>query len=107
MTTQEVMGLRIKALRELRKLSQTELAKKVGYKDKTAIAKVEAGKVDLPQSKIYAFAKALGTTISYLFSEDNVEEHQTLSAHFDNDEYTVAELDEINQFANFVKSKRN
>ena len=80
---------------------------KVGYKDKTAIAKVEAGKVDLPQSKIYAFAKALGTTISYLFSEDNVEEHQTLSAHFDNGEYTVAELDEINQFANFVKSKRN
>lgn len=107
MTTQEVMGLRIKALRELRKLSQTELAEKVGYKDKTAIAKVEAGKVDLPQSKIYAFAKALGTTISYLFSEDNVEEHQTLSAHFDNGEYTVAELDEINQFANFVKSKRN
>ncbi|MDD6632058.1 MAG: helix-turn-helix transcriptional regulator [Lachnobacterium sp.] len=107
MTTQEVMGLRIKALRELRKLSQTELAEKVGYKDKTAIAKVEAGKVDLPQSKIYAFAKALGTTISYLFSEDNVGEHQTLSAHFDNGEYTVAELDEINQFANFVKSKRN
>ena len=60
MTTQEVMGLRIKALRELRKLSQTELAEKVGYKDKTAIAKVEAGKVDLPQSKIYAFAKEIG-----------------------------------------------
>ena len=48
MTTQESMGLRIKGLRESKKLSQAELAEKVGYKDKTAIAKVEAGKVDLP-----------------------------------------------------------
>lgn len=69
MTTQESMGLRIKELRESNKLSQSELATLVGYKDKTAIAKVEAGKVDLPQSKISAFAKALNTTTSYLFSD--------------------------------------
>ena len=43
------MGLKIKSLREDKKLSQSELAALVGYKDKTAIAKVEAGKVDLPQ----------------------------------------------------------
>ena len=46
MNTQESMGLRIKGLRESKKMSQSELAEKVGYKDKTAIAKVEAGKVD-------------------------------------------------------------
>ena len=106
MTTQEIMGLRIKSLREQHKLSQTELAEKVGYKDKTAIAKVEAGKVDLPQSKIYAFAKALGTTTSYLFSEDEPEEPQTIAAHFDGDEYTQEELDKIKEFAEFVKSSR-
>lgn len=70
MTTQESMGLKIKHLRENKKLSQSELATLVGYKDKTAIAKVEAGKVDLPQSKISAFARELNTTTSYLFSDE-------------------------------------
>ena len=40
-------------------LTQTELAQKMGYADKSMIAKVEKGLVDLPQSKIIAFAKAL------------------------------------------------
>ena len=106
MTTQESMGLKIKSLREVKKLSQSELATLVGYKDKTAIAKVEAGKVDLPQSKISAFAKALNTTTSYLFSDDVNEEPLTIAAHFDGDEYTEEELDEIKAFAEFVKTKR-
>lgn len=106
MTTQESMGLKIKSLREDKKLSQAELAALVGYKDKTAIAKVEAGKVDLPQSKISAFAKALNTTTSYLFSDEIDEEPMTIAAHFDGDEYTEEELDEIKAFAEFVKTKR-
>lgn len=64
---------RIKALRTELNLSQTELANRVGYSDKTAIAKVEAGKVDLPQSKVIAFAKALGTTPSYLIGESKID----------------------------------
>lgn len=106
MNTQESMGLRIKGLRESKKMSQSELAEKVGYKDKTAIAKVEAGKVDLPQSKISSFAKALNTTTSYLFSDEQIEKTTTIAAHFDGDEYTPEELDEIKAFAEFVKSKR-
>ena len=106
MTTQESMGLKIKSLRENKKLSQSELATLVGYKDKTAIAKVEAGKVDLPQSKISAFAKALNTTTSYLFSDEPDEEPLTIAAHFDGDEYTEAELDKIKEFAAFVKASR-
>lgn len=107
MNTQESMGLRIKGLRESKKMSQSELAEKVGYKDKTAIAKVEAGKVDLPQSKISSFAKALDTTTSYLFSDEQIEKPTTIAAHFDGDEYTPEELDEIKAFAEFVKSKEN
>lgn len=52
----------IKALREQKGLSQEALAEKVGYKDRSSIAKIEAGLVDLPQSKIAAFAKALNVT---------------------------------------------
>ena len=41
---------KIRNLRENLKLSQEELAVKVGYKDRTSIAKIEAGKIDPPRS---------------------------------------------------------
>ena len=41
------------------KMTQTELALKTGYSDKSMIAKIEKGTVDLPISKIDEFAKAL------------------------------------------------
>lgn len=109
MTTQEIMGLRIKELREEMELSQSALAEMVGYKDKTAVAKVEAGKVDLPQSKIVAFSKALNTTPAALFEKTTsaaTEQPHIIAAHFDGDKYTEAELEEISQFAEFVKNKR-
>ena len=57
---------RIKEEREKMGLSQEELAKRIGYTNKSSIAKVEAGQVDLPQSKIMAFANALHVTPAYL-----------------------------------------
>ena len=108
MTIQEEMGLKIKKLREKQELSQSQLAALVGYKDKTAVAKAEAGKVDLPQSKIFAFAQALKTSASYLLGEDVGfgEPPHTIAAHFDGDEFTDEELDKIHEFAQFVKSNR-
>lgn len=52
----------IKQLREEKGLSQDALAKLTGYTDRSSIAKIEKGQVDLQQSKIALFAKALGTT---------------------------------------------
>ena len=49
----------IKEKRLLLGMTQTDLAKKLGYSDKSMIAKIEKGQVDLPQSKILDFAKAL------------------------------------------------
>lgn len=64
----------IKALREHQGLSQEALAAKTGYKDRSSIAKIEAGLVDLPQSKIAIFADALGVTPGYLMgiSDENL-----------------------------------
>ena len=78
MTIQEAIGLKIKDLRKEKKISQTDLAIKVGYKDKTAIAKIEAGKVDLPQSKIMAFAEALDTTPAYLMNGEDLKKDEKL-----------------------------
>lgn len=100
----------IKQLREEKGLSQDELAKLTGYTSRSSIAKIEKGEVDLQQSKILAFAKALGTTpgkLMGLTEFDNINSNtSTLAAHFDGEEYTEDELNEIRQFAEFVKNKR-
>lgn len=62
----------IKYLREKLGLSQETLAEMVGYSDRSSIAKIEAGKVDLSQSKIAAFAAALSVTPAQLMGLDNV-----------------------------------
>lgn len=56
----------IRKRREALGMSQNELATKTGYSDRTSISKVESGNVDLTQSRIMAFAKALNTTVSEL-----------------------------------------
>lgn len=57
---------RIRDRREELHMSQDELAKKVGYKSRTSIHKIETGKTDLPQSKVMEIAEALSTTPEYL-----------------------------------------
>ena len=57
---------RIRARREELGLSQEELAKRMGYKSRSSINKIEKGENDIPQSKIVAFAQALRTTLEAL-----------------------------------------
>lgn len=66
------IGKRIKARRIEIRMTQSELAAKVGYKDKSTIAKIESGANDITQTKVVEFAKALDTTIAYLMGwEEN------------------------------------
>ena len=65
------IGSRIKERREELRLTQEELADRVGYKSKSAIQKIERGVNELRQEKIAAFAKALATTPLYLMGWTN------------------------------------
>ena len=47
-------------------MSQDDVARAMGYKDRSMITKIESGKVDISQKKIIAFANVLGTTPGYL-----------------------------------------
>lgn len=60
------IGKRIKQRRDELDVSQEELAHRLGYKNKTSIAKIESGKQGLRQSKIKAIADALLTTPDYI-----------------------------------------
>lgn len=54
------MGEKIAYYRKLIGMSQDELAKKVGYKGKSAISKIESGERDIMQDRIVRFARVLG-----------------------------------------------
>lgn len=63
---QQHIGKRIKERRLQLRLSQEQLAERLGYKSRSAINKIEKGTNDVAQSKIPAYANALNTTIEYL-----------------------------------------
>ena len=66
----DILYRNIKARREELGMSQDELAKKLGYKSRSSINKIELGINDLPQSKIAEFACALDTTPTSLMGWD-------------------------------------
>ena len=88
------------------KMSQDTLAELTGYKDRSSIAKIEKGEVDLAESKIREFAKALKVSPQELMGWDEPDEPITIAAHFDGDEYTADELDRIKEYAAFIKATR-
>lgn len=55
-------GQRIRELLKSLNMSQDELAKRTGYTDRSSIAKIEADKCELTESKIKLFSEVLHTT---------------------------------------------
>ena len=69
----KTIGERIKMRREQLGLSQYELAKKLGYKSRSSINKIESDARNLTQSKIKALADALETTPSYIMGWEEMD----------------------------------
>ena len=65
-TTAKEIGNRVRLLREELRMSQDELATRLGYKSRSSINKIELGQRNLTQSKIKALADALDTTPAYI-----------------------------------------
>lgn len=67
----------IRELRKLNKWTQEDLATRMGYTDRSMIAKIESGKVDLSQSKILEFARVFNIEPGDLMGWDGDPEEQT------------------------------
>jgi transcriptional regulator with XRE-family HTH domain len=67
------VGENILLMRKRLGWTQEELARKMGYKSKSTINKIELGINDIPQSKIAQFANVLGTTPAHLMGWDTEE----------------------------------
>ena len=68
------VGNRILQRRRELDLTQEELARRMGYKSKSTINKIEMGINDIPQSKIMKFAEVLATTPSFLMGWDEEDD---------------------------------
>lgn len=75
------IGDRIRIRREAIGMSQDELSRRLGYSGRSTVSKIELNQRDLTQSKIVAFAEALGVTPLYLMGieEEDTPANSTLS----------------------------
>lgn len=64
------LSTRIRLRREALGISQEELARRMGYRSKSSITKLEKGINDLPQAKLEELAQALETSPAYLLGLD-------------------------------------
>lgn len=67
------IGEKIKLRRIEKGWSLQELADRMGYANRSTIARIESGKIDPPQSKVVKFAEVLGTTVADLMNWEEVQ----------------------------------
>lgn len=84
-------------------MSQKDVAESIGVA-KSTYSLYESGSREPNVQTIKKLSDILRVSADELLGIE--EQPQTIAAHFDGDEYTESELDEIKKFAAFVKSKR-
>ena len=99
----EYFNENLKWAREQKGLSQKDVSEKIEVA-KSTYSLYESGKREPNVQTIKKIADVLDVSADELLGIDT--EPTTLAAHFDGDEYTEEELNEIRQFADFVKNRR-
>ena len=93
----------LKIARERKGISQKDMAENIGVA-KSTYSLYESGNREPNVQTIKKMADFLNVSADELLGIE--DEPHTIAAHFDGDEYTEDELEEIRNFAAFVKSKR-
>lgn len=93
-----------KSLRTQHKLTQQELATKLGV-SRSAIGMYENGEREPDFETLEAIADFFNVDMDYLIGRSS--HITTIAAHHDSEDWTDEELDEIEAFKKFVLSKRD
>ena len=101
------IGARLMELMKERHINANELANRIGVRPSTiySIIKRDSSRVDI--DLIIKIAHALGMTADELLSGEVYERPNTLAAHFEGEEFTEEEMKDIEDFIQYVKSKRS
>ena len=95
------------------------LMKKNGIKNKSELARVsdipyttidgfyKKGSDNIKLSTLRKLSKCLHCSLDYLTEDSDIIQPYTAAAHFDGDDFTPDEWEEIEKFKMFVKSKRD
>ncbi len=114
---------RLKAERKKNNINQTQLAEKL-YLDRSSISKYESGKQIPETPTLEKLADFFEISIDYLLGKSDIRNYddnfsltsisenlstnglKTLAAHFDGEEFTEDDLDDIENFIKFIVSKK-
>ena len=98
----------LRKLMEEKNMKVADIVRISGLPYSTVKAILERGAEKAGYVNVCKICNALGISADELEKMVVDQDYQptTLAAHFDGDEYTEDELDEIKQFAEFVKVKR-
>lgn len=114
---------RLKAERKKNNINQTQLAEKL-YLDRSSISKYESGKQIPETPTLEKLADFFDVSIDYLLGKTDIRNYEdnsslnsinknlstnglkTLAAHFDEEEFTQNDLDDIENFIKFIVSKK-
>ena len=80
------VGERIAARRKQLNMTQDELARKLGYKSRSSINKIEMEWSNVPLSKLEKVGKALGCSASYLMGWEELSEPEDPAAYLTKEE---------------------
>ena len=104
------MGLtdKLDLLMKERNINKAELARESGVPYTTIDGFYKKGSDNAKLSTLKKLCNYFNCSLDYL-ADDNVQHERpaTLAAHFEGEDYTEAEMDEIRKFAEFVKAKRS
>lgn len=94
-------GDKIKQRRKELGWSLRELSNRMGYANHSTVARIEAGQIDLPQSKVAKFAEVMGTSIAFLLNWEETQKNNDIIADI------VVRLRTDENFLSLVDSLQN
>ena len=87
--------------------NKSELARMSGIPYTTIDGFYKKGTDNIKLSTLRKLAHCLHCSLDYLTEDSDVIEPTTIAAHFDGDEFTPEEQEELLNYAQFLKSKRS
>lgn len=103
------MGLtdKLDLLMKERNINKADLARESGVPYTTIDGFYKKGSENAKLSTLKKLCTYFNCTLDYLADDTVNDSPTTIAAHFDGEEYTEDELEDIRAYAEFVKNRRN